>query len=145
MYVCHLEEQEFDPVVVVADLLSYWGSVQPLRTDSRQKTRWGKQQTVRIEINLDLFRHVYAEIAGIFIFGVCSVFFLQNNFWIIYLRNIIHGLEAANPTFSRCHYFGMLSSWVINLLCSFDILSVTGLWIICRNWLYTDWRIKNKQ
>ena len=42
------------PVVFVAALWSRVGSVQPLRTDPRQKTRRDEQQTVRIIVDLDL-------------------------------------------------------------------------------------------
>ena len=45
---------EFGPVVFVAALWSWVGSVQPLRTYPRQKTRWDEQQTVRIVGYLDL-------------------------------------------------------------------------------------------
>ena len=44
----------FGSVVFVAALWSRVKSVQPLQTDSRQKTRWDEQQTVRIIVDLDL-------------------------------------------------------------------------------------------
>ena len=50
---------EFGPVVFVADFWSRAGSVQPLRTDPRQKTCGDEQQTVRIVGDLDLQAIVY--------------------------------------------------------------------------------------